>query len=328
MRVFDHTSVSSAREASDALARDGQGAMLIAGGADLLSLMKSDLVAPARLIDLKPARALRGIEKRPDGSVKIGALSTLADIERDAMLAKRLPILRQAVRDAATPQLRNVATAGGNLLQRTRCWYYRGTYTCWQKGGETCFARDGQSKYHAIFEQSPCVSAHPSDLAPALIALDATIIIERGVDERVIPVADLLRPPTAERRREATLEADDVITAILIPQQPTGAHGAYVKMMDRHAWAYALVSAAAQIAVTEGAVSHARVVLGSVANIPYRLERVEAHIIGKPLTASLAAKAADLAITDAAPLRHNRYKVQLARELTRRALLLSAGLDW
>lgn len=328
MRAFDHTTAHTADEATAALASGGPSSMLIAGGADLLSLMKSDLVAPARLIDLKPARDLRGITIQPDGSIRIGALTTLADIERDDALAERLPILRAAARDAATPQLRNVATVGGNLMQRTRCWYFRGPYTCWQKGGDSCFARGGQNKYHAIFDQSPCVSAHPSDIAPVLLALDASAIIQGSGGQRAMPVDALLRPPTDARRHETTLGPSELIAAVTIPRQPEGAHGTYLKMMDRHAWAYALASAAAQLAIRDGVVTYARIILGGVANVPYRVETAEAHITGQPLTAERAGAAADLAIAGATPLAHNQYKIPLARELTRRAILLAAGMDW
>lgn len=328
MRAFDHSTVQSAEEATAELASGGSSTMLIAGGADLLSLMKSDLVTPTRVIDLKPARELRGISVQSDGSVRIGALTTLTDIERDEALAERLPILRAAVRDAATPQLRNVATVGGNLMQRTRCWYFRGPYTCWQKGGDWCYARAGENKYHAIFDQSPCVSAHPSDLAPALLALDAAVIIQGPGGQRTIPLDALLRPPTDERRLETTLEPSEVIVAVTIPLQPDGARGVYLKVMDRNAWAYALVSAAAQLALQDGVVTHARVVLGGVANIPYRIEAVEKHLTGQALTAELASAAAELGVAGATPLEHNQYKVPLARELTRRAILLAAGMDW
>ncbi len=328
MRAFDHSTVQSAAEAATALASLGPSAMLIAGGADLISLMKSDLIAPTHIIDLKPVGDLRGISIHPDGSIFIGALTTLADLERDDALAERLPILRAAVRGAATPQLRNVATVGGNLMQRTRCWYFRGPYTCWQKGGESCYARGGQNKYHAIFDQSPCVSAHPSDLAPALLALDASVTIQGPRGQRVMPLSELLLPPINERRHEATLEPSELIVAVTIPSQPNGARGVYLKMMDRHAWAYALVSAAVQLSIHDGTVTYARIVLGAVANTPYRLVSAEAHITGQPLTMDLASAAADLAIANATPLAHNQYKVSLARELTRRAILLAAGIDW
>lgn len=325
MRVFDHSAVQSTHEAVTAL-RALDGASLIAGGADLLSLMKAGIVAPAHVIDLKPARELRGVSVAADGAVRLGALTTLADIERDATLAERLPILRAAVRDAATPQLRNMATLGGNLMQRNRCWYLRGPYDCWQKGGDKCFAREGQNKYHAIFADGPCVAVHPSDLAPALLALDARVEVEGPTGARSLAIDELLQTPIAERRHEATLAADEVIVAVTIPAQPVGARGVYLKLMERQAWAYALVSAAAQLArAADGQVERARVVLGGVASAPRRLPAVEALLVGQAVTPELAARAAEAAVAGATPLTHNAYKVQMARELTRRAILEAAG---
>ncbi|MDE3228380.1 MAG: FAD binding domain-containing protein [Chloroflexota bacterium] len=325
MRAFDHSAVQSADEAVAAL-RGQAGASLIAGGADLLSLMKADIVAPAHLIDLKPARDLRGIVVGADGAVRLGALTTLAEIERDEALAERMPILRAAMRDAATPQLRNMATLGGNLMQHNRCWYLRGPYTCWQKGGDRCFAREGQNKYHAIFFDGPCVAVHPSDLAPALLALDARVEVVGPTGPRMLTIDELLQTPTAERRHEATLAADEVIIAVTIPAQPTNARGVYLKLMERQAWAYALVSAAAQIALTaDGAVERARVVLGGVASAPRRLAAVETLLVGQAVTPELAARAAEVAVAGATPLAHNGYKVQMARELSRRAILQAAG---
>ena len=327
MRAFDHSAVQSAAEAVAELQADPE-ASLIAGGADLLSLMKANLLAPAHVIDLKPARELRGIVVEADGSVRIGALTTLAEIERDTTLAERLPILPAAMRDAATPQLRNMATVGGNLMQRNRCWYFRGPYACWLKGGDKCYAREGQNKYHAIFDDGPCVAVHPSDLAPALLALEASVAVAGPSGERSLALDELLRPPSAERRRDTTLAAGEIITAVTIPAQPEGAHGVYLKLMDRRAWAYALVSAAAQVTVRGGHVERVRLALGGVANTPRRLPAIEALIEGQTLTPELAAQAAEQAFIGAAPLAHNAYKVQMARELTRRALLQAARLDW
>lgn len=327
MRQFEHSSVSSATEAVTALT-GAESAAVIAGGAELLSLMKANLIAPAHIIDLKPARELRGITLADDGSVRIGALTTLAEIERDAQLAERAPILRAAVRDAATPQLRNMATVGGNLMQRNRCWYFRGPYTCWQKGGDQCYARGGQNKYHAIFDDSPCVAVHPSDLAPALLALDASVHIVGPQGERVLAVDQLLQTPTPERRRETTLAPDEVITAVNIHVEGMAGGGAYLKMMDRQAWAYALVSAAAQITVQSGKVERARIVLGGVANTPRRLPLVEQALVGQYLTTDLAGHAAQRALEGAVPLEHNAYKLPMSQELIRRAILQAAGEAW
>ncbi len=241
-------------------------------------------------------------------------------------LAERLPMLAQAVADAATPQLRAMATVGGNLLQRTRCWYFRGPFDCWLKGGDTCFMRDGENKYAAIFDQGPCVSAHPSDLAPALVALDATVTLASVSGQRTLPVAELLAPPTDDERIEYRLRPGELLTEIRIPAQPDNSHGVYLKAMDRRAWAFALVSAAAQLTIEGGKVTRARLVLGGVANVPWRVTDAEKLLEGQALTPELAAQAAEMAITGATPLAHNSYKVPLARELARRALLSAAKM--
>jgi xanthine dehydrogenase YagS FAD-binding subunit len=319
--------VQASGDAISALTQfDGDTTRLIAGGTDLLPLLKDGLVTVDRLIDIKPARAMRYLEVEEDGSLRIGALTTLAEIERSAAVAERLPILAQSVADAATPQLRAMATVGGNLLQRSRCWYYRGLFDCWLKGGETCYMRNGENKYAAIFEQGPCRSAHPSDLAPALVALDATITLNSASGARTLPVAELLAPPTADERIEYRLNPGELITEIRIPAQSENAHGVYLKAMDRRAWAFALVSAAAQLTIEDGTVTHARLTLGGVANVPWRVPAAEALLEGQPLTPELAAQAAERAVQGASPLAHNQYKVQLARELARRAILMAARM--
>lgn len=327
MRPFEHFTIQATDEAIRALAESGASdARLIAGGTDLLPLMKDGLAHPARLIDIKPARGLRYLTFADDGSLRIGALTTLAEIERSAQLAERLPILAQAVRDAATPQLRAMATVGGNLLQRTRCWYFRGPFHCWQKGGDTCYQRDGENKYAAIFHQGPCVSAHPSDLAPALVALDATVTLAGASGARTLPVAEFLAPPTADERIEHRLQPGEVLMEIGIPAEAATGNGVYLKAMDRRAWAFALVSAAAQLTLADGAVTRARLVLGGVANVPWRVETAEQLLEGQTLTPQLAARAAVVAMQGATPLAHNQYKVALGRELARRALLSAAKM--
>jgi xanthine dehydrogenase YagS FAD-binding subunit len=328
MRPFEHLTVQASDDAIAALATVDHGSTrLIAGGTDLLPLLKDNLVTVDRLIDIKPARALRHLSFEADGSLRIGALTTLAEIERSAELAERLPILAQSVADAATSQLRAMATVGGNLLQRSRCWYFRGPFDCWLKGGETCYVRNGENKYAAIFEQGPCRSAHPSDLAPALVALDATVTLENASGARTLLVADMLAPPTTDERIEYRLRPGELLTEIRIPAQSQNAHGVYLKAMDRRAWAFALASAAAQLTLEDGGkVTNARLVLGGVANVPWRVTAAEALLEGQPLTPALAAEAAELAVQGASPLAHNQYKVQLARDLARRALLMAANM--
>ncbi|HEY7020348.1 MAG TPA: xanthine dehydrogenase family protein subunit M [Ktedonobacterales bacterium] len=328
MRAFEHISAASAEEALAELnaQRDGE-TRFIAGGTDLLTLMKADLVAPARLIDLKPLAQLRGIRRQPDGATSIGALATLADIERDAGIASAFPMLMQSIRDAATPQLRAMATIGGNLLQQYRCWYYRDGLNCWLTGGDECYAQKGQNQYHAIFQKGPCVAAHPSDLAPALIALDASVTIQSQAGERELSLEDLLAAPTTDRRVAHTLGQGEIITQINIPAPSPAARGVYLKAMDRQAWSFALASVAAHLTLEGDTVRAARVVLGGVANTPWRAHEAEAALIGQSMTSELAVQAATLAVQGATPLSLNGYKVRLARELTRRAILQAAGRE-
>lgn len=335
MNAFEYVTAATPAQAlallAEAPAAPGVGyaaapVRLLAGGTDLLPLMKERLAAPTRLIDLKPARELRAIRLADDGSLRIGALTTLTDVERDATVAARFPILRLAVREAATPQLRNTATVGGNLLQRNRCWYFRGDMRCWLQGGEECFAREGRNDHHAILGAGPCIAVNPSDLAPALIALEAEVLIRGPRGERVMPVAELLQAPTAEARIEHRLAADELISELHVPAQPKGARGTYIKVMERAAWGFALASAAAQLSQREGRIERARLVLGGVAPVPWRVREAEALLEGQPLTPELATQAAERLVAGAVPLSYNAYKVPLAREVARRALLQAAGM--
>jgi xanthine dehydrogenase YagS FAD-binding subunit len=332
MRAFEHMTAASAEEAIERLSESPDGATsLIAGGTDLLPLMKADLVTPARLIDLKPALELRGIKLYRNGGLQIGALTTLAALERAASgIAEQYAVyslLAQSIRDAATPQLRAMATVGGNLLQQYRCWYYRDGLNCWLAGGDECYAPDGQNQYHAIFQSGPCVAAHPSDLAPALIALDASVTIQSQAGERELPVADLLVAPTNDRRVAHTLGQREIVMRVNIPAPSATARGVYLKAMDRQAWSFALASVAVRLILDGNMVREARVVLGGVANTPRRAREAEAALVGQPITTELAASAGDLVAQGAKPLVLNGYKVRLARELTRRAILLAAGRE-
>jgi xanthine dehydrogenase YagS FAD-binding subunit len=325
MRAFEHTSATSVEDAIERLGADDGETLLIAGGTDLLTLMKAGLAAPSRLIDLKPASRMRGIAMRPDGSAQMGALTTLDELQRDISVTRAFPMLLQAIRDAATPQLRAVATVGGNLLQQYRCWYYRDGLNCWLAGGDACFARSGQNQYHAIFEAGACVAAHPSDLAPALIALDASVTVQAQNGARGMLVEDLLVAPTNERRVAHTLKHGEIITQITIPAPAPDAHGVYLKSMDRQAWSFALASVAAQVTLEGERISQARLVLGGVANTPWRARDAEAALVGQEVTNDSASHAAALALRGAAPLALNGYKVRLVQELTRRAILVAAG---
>ena len=323
MRPFAYERPETIDQALAQLSTDSDATRPLAGGTDLLTLMKGDLLEPDRLVDIKRLDGLSArIERGPDGT-HVGALVTLAQLESDPHIREQYGALAQAAGQAATPQLRNMATIGGNVLQRPRCWYFRESeIPCWLKGGDSCPAREGQNVYHAVFDESPCVAVHPSDSAAALIALDATVHTHGSAGERSLPLADLLAPPTDDRRRENTLGAGELITGYTLP--PTDGLSVYLKAMDRKAWAFALVGIAAHVTVSDGTIRDARLVLGGVANVPRRAPAAEDMLRGQVPSDDLFACAAEIALDGATPLEHNAYKVDLARALIHRALAQTA----
>lgn len=318
MRPFAYSRPETIEEAIALLDSD---ARLLAGGTDLLTLMKGDIVAPAHLVDIKRLPDLDDVIDLEEGTVSIGALSTLAQLETDPLIAMHLPALAQAAAVAATPQLRNMATIGGNVLQRPRCWYFRNDDVhCWLKGGEECFAREGDNRYHAVFGESRCVAVHPSDLASVLVAYGATVHYRDSGGVQQIGIEDFFSPPTEGRRTEHVLPAEAVITRVTVPMTADGARSRYVKAMDRKVWAFALAGAAAVVVVDEGVVRDARIVLSGVATVPWRARAAEQALIGATAGPEAFAQAAEIAAADAVPLAHNGYKVPLVTAMVRRAL--------
>ena len=326
MRPFAYERPESIDAALDRLGGDGETIRPLAGGTDLLTLMKPGLARPDTLIDIKRLAGLDDRIETTAGGTTIGALTTLAQLERDPTIQSRYPALATTAGLAATPQLRNMATIGGNVLQRPRCWYFRDPeIPCWLKGGDTCPARDGENTHNAIFHKSTCVAVHPSDSAAALIAYDAQVRIRGRAGERTVPIADFFTLPTDDHRRENVLEPGELILGYTLPTPAAGARGVYLKAMDRKTWAFALVGVAAVVTVAEGAISDARLVLGGVEPIPRRLTRVEEAIRGATPDSGLFRRMADLALEDAQPLSRNGYKVDLARTLIERALAAVAA---
>jgi len=322
LRPFTYERPATIADTIALLSGSGDGTRPLAGGTDLLTLMKAEITAPEQLIDIKRLSDLADTIVVTEHGLEIGALATLAEIETDPMVASLAPALAQAAALAATPQLRHMATLGGNLLQRPRCWYYRdAAIPCWLKGGDGCPAREGENQLHALFGDSPCVAVHPSDLATALTALDATIVIRGPSGERAVPIEEFFASPEDGRRTENTLGPDELIVSIRIPSQPAGSSSTYMKTMDRKVWAFALVSAAVALGVRDGKVSHARIVLGGVAAIPWRVHAVEQALLGAEPTEDVFTRAVDITLSDARPLEHNAYKAPLARALVQRALI-------
>ena len=308
-------------ETIDEAVGQADGARYLAGGTDLLTLMKRDIDAPERLVDLKRLPELDDEIVDTGDGVEIGALATLAELERHPLIRASYPALAEAAAIAATPQLRNMATIGGNLLQRPRCWYFRSEeVTCWLRGGDTCYAREGENQHHALFQPSPCVATHPSDPATALLALDAEVTIRGTGGERTLPIGEFFAAPEEDRRRETTLAPGEIVTKIRLPGFAPDERSTYRKAMDRKVWAFALVGVAARVVMDGDRVSRARLVLGGVAPVPWRVEAAEAVLVGSTLDATTIGRAAETALDGAIPLAKNAYKIPLATALVRRAL--------
>lgn len=330
MRPFEYQRPASLGDATALLARqDGNDSILprlLAGGTDLLTLMKEELLEPTLLIDIKRINDLDdAIELTPDG-LRIGALATLAEIEVSPLVHATHPALCQAAAVAASPQIRNMATIGGNLLQRPRCWYFRDNQVpCWLKGGDDCPAVKGENQLHALFGEGPCHAVHPSDPATALLALDASMVVRGPSGERTEPLDFFFAIPNDDRRIEHTLHPDDVIVAITIPNRPATVQSAYLKAMDRKVWAFASVGVAAMLDIDDNqTIVDARLVLGGVSQIPWRVPDAESLLIGAMPSEELFARAAETALSGAMPLAHNTYKIPLAKTLVKRALLAAS----
>lgn len=317
MRDFSYSAPATLQEAMGLL---GASARPLAGGTDLITLMKADLVAPERLVGIR-ALLPKGIVHNADG-LTLGAATTLSEIESDALLSSQYTALAEAAAAAATPQLRNVATIGGNLLQRPRCWYYRNPRVhCWLKGGAECQARDGENRQHALFGGGPCVAVHPSDLAPALLAFDANLRLRGSQGERLLPLEEFFALPEESRRSETTLREDELVLAVHMPSHPPETRSVYLKAMDREAFSFALVGVAAVLRLSEEhRVGHARVVLSGVAPIPWRVQAAERVLLGAEASERVLQDAAEAALQGAVPLRLNGWKILLAKVLVKRAL--------
>jgi xanthine dehydrogenase YagS FAD-binding subunit len=309
------------RALAEALRMLRNGAVALAGGTDLIGLMKDGLARPESLVDLTGIDGLRGWSHAKGRGLRIGALTPLVELETSDALAKTMPILRESLRDAATVQLRTMGTVGGNLLQRNRCWYFRDEGTvCWLKGGNRCFAIDGENRYHAIIGAQECVIVSPSDLVPALLAYDAEIALTSSRGTRRMKLADLFIAPHGKERREHSLRPGELITEVRVPEAALARRGTYLKAMDRKAWSFALVSVAAAAKIERGVARDVRVIMGGVAPVPWRVIAAEKGLEGTTLDDASCADAADRLLAGATPLRDNGYKVTLARELVRRAL--------
>jgi len=316
---FSYKRVTSVNEAIAAASRPG--ARILAGGTDLLGCLRDEVFTANTLVSLNGIKALKGISARPGGGLRIGALTTLSEVAANRQVSDSYRVLAQAAAAAASPQLRNQGTIGGNICQRPRCWYFRGDFHCLRKGGEPCFAVLGENEFHCILGGAPCFIVHPSDTAPALVALDAKLSITGPKGPRTIPVASFFVLPAVNVLKENVLAADEVVTEILLDPPQSGARGAYRKVRDRGAFDFALAGAAIVVALAGGKVTAARVVLSGVAPAPWRSAEAEKALVGRSLDAATVAQAAAAAVKDAAPLPRNEYKIALVRGVLEETLL-------
>jgi xanthine dehydrogenase YagS FAD-binding subunit len=312
-----------AEDTQDALQRvRDHNAVFVAGGTTLIDLMKLQVMTPASLVDINRL-PLDSIEHLPDGSVRIGAMVRNSDLAHDPTVATRFPALSQALLSGASAQLRNVATTGGNLMQRTRCYYFRDTaYACNKRQpGAGCAAIDGYNRMHAVLGGSDqCIATHPSDMAVALVALDAAVHIHGREGERTVPVGEFHLLPGNTPHLETVVHPGELITYVTLPQSPFAAHSAYVKLRDRASYEFALASAAAALELEGNRMRAVRVVLGGVATKPWRAQEAERVLHGAPADATTLRAAAEAAMQGAMPHRHNAFKIELAKRAIVRAL--------
>jgi xanthine dehydrogenase YagS FAD-binding subunit len=302
---------------------DGRAASFTGGGSDLLGMVKERLVQPDVLINLKTIRGLDQV-KEAAGTVRIGGQITLDALSRHPLIHQNYAVLAEAAGSVATPQIRNVGTLAGNVCQRPWCWYFRNGFPCYKNGGNTCFSFTGENQFHAIFGGGPSFIVHPSDTAPALVALDAKFHIMGPSGERTLAAADFFALPAKTPARENVLADDEFLASVQLPAARPGTRSTYHKILDREAWTHAVVSAAVVLEMDHDVCRSARVVLGGVAPIPWRVPEAEKLLAGQRVTAELAAQVGASAIAGAKPLAKNAYKLPLTKAVVARTVLTLA----
>jgi xanthine dehydrogenase YagS FAD-binding subunit len=320
MRPFLYESASSVREAFD---RSGTGSAFIAGGTTILDLMKLEVMNPPRLMDLNRLPQMRGIEMHEDG-LHIGALEKMSDVAAHPEVVSNYPVISEALLKSASAQIRNMASIGGNLLQRTRCGYFRDVATPCNKRepGSGCSAIDGENRMHAILgTSSSCIATHPSDLAVALVALDASVHLQNEVGERLIKLDDFYLVPGTTPDRENQLRPGELITEVRIPTLPWARKSIYLKIRDRESYEFALTSAAVALDLDGDTIRDVRIAVGGVGTKPWNLPAVREALVGKSLQLETVAAAAKLAVDGATPFPENGFKVDLLQRTIVRALV-------
>src|ERR1700691_1236532 len=321
MPAFDLLQPSSVDDAQKLLQQHGADAWVMAGGLDSFDWLKDRIKKPKVVVDLSGIEELRGIRPTSDG-IEIGAMATLTEVVNDPLIKKNYGLLAQGAELAASPQIRNQGTIGGNVTQDARCWYYRAGWPCYRAGGNICYADtpEGRNREHAIFYADRCVAVNPSDSAPALIALNAKFVIHTRKGERVVDAEDYFIGPDIDITRLHILQPGDLLTAIRIPSAWAGAKFYFEKLRDRNVWDFPLLNIASAMLISEGKIQRIRISVNAAAARPLRLKTVETAVLGKPANAATGEMAGKLAVQGAVPLQFNAYKIPLMRNLVKRAL--------
>jgi xanthine dehydrogenase YagS FAD-binding subunit len=321
--LFQPASIDAALELLD---RHGSSAWVLAGGLDSFDWLKDRIKRPSVVVDLSAIEELKGIRTRGDG-LEIGAMTTLTEVVRHPAIKERYSILLKAAEAAASPQIRNQGTIGGNVTQDTRCWYYRAGWSCYRAGGNICYADTPTAinREHAILGADRCVAVNPSDTSPALIALEAEMVIRGRDGERIVAAEDYFVGPGTDITRMTVLRTGELLTAIRLPGTWAGAEFYFEKVADRNVWDFPLVNVASAAVMSGETVTRMRIAVNGVAPTPLRLPAVENAVRGRRRDEATAAAAGELAIAGAVPLHHNAYKVPLLRNLVKRAVRGTEG---
>jgi xanthine dehydrogenase YagS FAD-binding subunit len=323
MKTFANANARDAKHAvalSQQARRDGKVAAFSGGGSDLLGMVKERTASPDVLVNLRSIKGLDEISSAR-GMVNVGGLITLDALSRDLRIRREYAVLAEAAESVATPQIRNVGTLAGNVCQRPWCWYFRNGFPCFKAGGNQCFSITGENQFHAILGGGPSFIVHPSDTAVALVALDANFRVWGPTGERAIPASNFFVLPQRTPARENILADDEMLTGFELPTPRPGTRSMYHKVMDREAWTHAVVSAAIVLEMEKNICKSARIVLGGVAPIPWRVPAAETLLIGQRVTPEIAVQVAETALAGANPLRNNAYKVPLTKTIVRRSVL-------
>jgi xanthine dehydrogenase YagS FAD-binding subunit len=325
MPAFELFQPSSVADAQQLLTQHGADAWVLAGGMDSFDWLKDRIKRPKVVVDLSGIEALKGVRATSDG-IEIGAMTTLTDVVNNPIIKQKYSLLAQAAALVASPQIRNQGTIGGNVTQDARCWYYRAGWPCYRAGGNICYADtpEGRNREHAILHADRCVAVHPSDTAPALIALDAQFVIRTPKGERVVDAEDYFIGPDIDITRLHILQPGDLLTAIRLPSAWAGTQCYFEKVRDRNVWDFPLLNVASAMVLSGNRIERLRIAVNGAAARPLRLKAVEAAVQGQSRSVATGVMAGKLAVQGAVPLQFNAYKIPLMRNLVKRAI---AGVE-